>query len=109
MRDWRRSPRFAVWFISLFFLVQLAVPVTRLGGIQSAERFGWQMFSSYQPRIDFTVHTEEGSTIVDLEDVTAGLRADLDLETLIPPFVCERIPGAVRVTWDDQSYRCPAG
>ncbi len=89
----------------LFATIQLVVPISLLGS-PGTYRFGWQMFSTYSPQIEFTVHFPDRNEVVDLNQVTARLRADLDLEALIPPFVCEQNDDAVRVTWLDEVFEC---
>lgn len=97
----------AVTIVSLFFLIQLGVPSLRLAAEEtSVQRFGWQMFSSFSPEIEFTVHTPDGSQIVDIQAITARLRSDIDFESLLPPHLCETVTGAERVTWEDEVFRC---
>ena len=97
----------AVTIVSLFFLIQLGVPSLRLAtGDASVQRFGWQMFSSFSPDIEFTVHTPDGSQTVDIQEVTARLRSDIDFEKLLPPHLCETVGGAERVTWEDEVFKC---
>lgn len=94
--------------IVVFFLtVQLALPVARMfDGSAGMQRFGWQMFSRAAEATVFTVVTGEGETNVRPDDVLARARGDLDLERLIPPFLCETVDGAVRVVWDGGEHRC---
>lgn len=107
MTEWRRSPVVAVVAITLFLTVQIAIPVGRLASEEpAAPRFGWQMFSTYQPEANYVVVTESETIDVDLEEVTARLRADLDLPAWLPPHLCSTIPGALSVGWGEENYRC---
>lgn len=106
MVEWRKSRVVAMVSVVLFGIIQLTVPISRLGEDENAQRFGWQMFSSYQPSIEFTVNTSDGSQVVDLEEITARFRADLDLEALVPPFICDQVSSAQSVNWNGQTHRC---
>lgn len=103
--DWRKSPRVAVVAVVFFVVIQLIVPIARTASGEKG-RFGWQMFSLATEPIEFVVHTDDESTVVDLEEITARHRNELPFEDLVPPFLCQTTPGAVEVTWDDQTYRC---
>lgn len=96
----------ALLVISLFVVVQISLPVARLGSVDDARRFGWQMFSAYNPRPEFSVVTDTGVEGVDLDRITARLRADLDLEVLVPGHVCAHTEGAIAVTWDGRRAEC---
>lgn len=103
--SWRSSPVVALVVIALFFAVQLALPSSRLGD-PAASRFGWQMFSTYQEEIEFTVNTAEGSRVVDLRELTAQFRVELPLDELVPDHLCRTVPGAISVTVDGEEHRC---
>lgn len=105
VRNWRRSPPIAVAVVALILIVQLAIPISRLGD-ETARRFGWQMFSSSVAVPKFSVATAEGEFEVELSRYMARIRADIDIVTLIPPHLCATVPGAQRVTWADSEYTC---
>ena len=105
MSDWRRSSTVAVIAVSLFIMVQLAIPLFRVGN-QDLQRFGWQMYSSARPSPEFTVYTTTGSETIDLEQYMARIRLDISLEELMPPHLCAVVPGAESVTWDDSVHQC---
>lgn len=106
MREWRKSPVVALVAIALFAILQVTIPLMRLDDDARAQRFGWQMFSTYSPQIEFTVNTQEGTEPVDIDEIVARLRADLPLEEVVPPYICETTPSALEVTWDGQEYEC---
>jgi hypothetical protein len=99
----------AVVGVALFVVLQLAIPISRMGSDEGPQRFGWQMFSTVGEAIEFTVHTPTGTVIIDLEDVMARARSDVPLEELLPPHLCNTVEGAESVTWDDKSYQCLTG
>lgn len=105
MTGWRSSRLIAGLIIGMFFLVQLSIPVSRLGS-DSARRFGWQMYSGAYPPLMFEVTTPEGPVEVDLEDYVVGLRVDVDIVGFLPPHLCEVVVGATRVSWGDGSLEC---
>lgn len=106
MSAWRRSPVIALLIVSVFLVVQLAIPISRLGHHQPTVRFGWQMFSVAIPAPEFVVATTNGDVSIDLEDYMARVRGDIDIEALLPPHLCQVVQGAIRVTWADGSYEC---
>ncbi len=103
---WRKSRWVAAVATATVLTVQLAIPITRLGQHDVAERFGWQMFSAVRPPIEFVVHTEDGDVEVKVQDHFARVRGDLPVAVLLPPKLCEEIEGAESVTWDGNSYQC---
>ncbi len=109
MTEWRKSPIVAAIAVVLFVVLQLAIPISRMGNDGGLQRFGWQMFSTIGEAIEFKVHTPTGTVVIDLEEVMARARGDIPLEELLPPHLCNRVEGAVSVTWDDKSYQCLAG
>ena len=64
------------------------------------------MFALVAEATEFTVHTPAGDESIALDSVLARVRGDLDLDALLPPFLCETIEGATTVTWDDQTFTC---
>lgn len=102
--DWRRSRLAAAIVIAFFFAVQLAIPIGRLDG--ESQRFGWQMFSSASLRGHFVVTTADGQMDIDVEDYVAAVRAEVDVDRLLPVHLCSTIPGAEIVTWDNGSHEC---
>ena len=109
MSEWRKSPAVALVIMTLFLILQLGVPLTRIGEHEMAQRFGWQMFSVLSQEIEFTVHTADSSETIDLDDIMARVRADLPLEEEVPPHLCKTTPEAVRVTWEGGEFQCSAG
>lgn len=109
MSEWRKSPAVALVIMTLFLILQLGVPLTRIGEHRMAQRFGWQMFSVSSQEVEFTVHTADTGEAIELDAIVARIRADLPLEEKVPPHLCEITPEAVRVTWDDGEHRCSSG
>ena len=106
MIEWRKSPTVTAVSVALFVILQLAIPISRMGDTEQAQRFGWQMFSTVGESFEFTVQTLTGNLVIDLEEVMARARGDIPLEELLPPHLCETVEGAETVTWDDKSYKC---
>ena len=99
----------AILAVALFFAIQLSIPLARMGDHDRSQRFGWQMFSVANEAPDFTVETGEGEVSIELSDVLARVRGDLDLPGLLPPFLCDTVEGAISVTWGNEEYRCSVG
>lgn len=106
MREWRASPVVAAVVLTLFLIVQLAIPISRLGKEDEARRMGWQMFSVAGESIEFVVHTPGTSQGIALDEVLAKVRGDLDLAHLIPPHLCATVNDAFKVSWNDSVYQC---
>ena len=106
MTEWRKSRTVAAASVALFVILQLAIPLGRIGDAEQIQRFGWQMFSTLGEPIEFTVHTSTGSLVIDLEEVMARVRGDIPLEELLPPHLCSTVEGAETVTWDDKRHEC---
>jgi hypothetical protein len=105
MSDWRTSRLAAGIVIAVFVLVQLALPISRLGR-EDAARFGWQMYSVARPSPQFVVSTSAGDVDIRLHDYMARVRADIDIVGLLPPHLCEVVSGAQTVTWEEREHRC---
>lgn len=90
----------------VFVAVQLAIPISRLDSPDRAQRLGWQMFAVAAEPIQFTVLTASGENIVQLDDIMARVRGDIDLPTLLPPFLCMTVEGALAVSWHHETYTC---
>lgn len=67
------------------------------------------MFAVAAEPVEFSVLTPDGVQPVDLGEVLARVRGDLDLPALLPPFLCETVEGAVEVSWDEEVYECSQG
>ena len=94
--SWRKIPAAARAFVVLWLLVQLAIPIA--GAMSDAPgRFIWHMFSSSAAAPLYTVTTPNSSVNVDLEDITARLRADLPFNEFVPPHLCATVPEAIAV------------
>ncbi len=107
MVGWRWRPGFAAAVVAFFLIAQITIPVARLfTGSDGMQRFGWQMFSRASPATVFVVVTPDDEVPVSPRTVMARARGDLDLETLIPPFLCARNPSAERIVWDSGEHRC---
>ena len=109
MTEWRKSPIVAAAAVVLFVVLQLAIPISRMGSNEGPQRFGWQMFSTVGEAIELTVHTPTGTVVIDLEDVMARARGDIPLEKLLPPHLCNTVEGAEFVTWGEKRYECLRG
>ena len=105
MTRWRQSSVVTIVGIGLFLAIQLAIPLARLGN-NEASRFGWQMFATVGSPVEFTVHTDTGSELVDLDVYMARVRGDMALEDRLPPHLCTTIDDATSVTWNQSSYEC---
>jgi hypothetical protein len=103
--SWRRSPVVALIVTSVFLVVQLSIPLSQLSS-DFANRFGWQMFSTTRPVPEFVVETSHERVEISLNDYMARVRADIDIAEELPPHLCQVVPGAQSVTWDDGEYRC---
>ena len=60
---------------------------------------------AYPPLLPACV-TPAGDEVIALDSILARVRGDLDLDALLPPFLCETVEGAETVTWDDQRFTC---
>ena len=105
MTGWRTSRVAAVSVIAVFFIVQLAIPISRIGD-DDPRRFGWQMFSTSSQAPHFVVTTDTGEVEVDLADYMARVRGDIDIVSLMPPHLCNVIPGAESVSWEGGDFEC---
>lgn len=103
--EWQRSPRLAAIVVVGWMLVQLAIPTWRLAA-DGQDRFAWRMFSTFEARPTFVVHTPNDQRVVDLHEVTARLRGDLDLEAHLPDHLCRIVGDAVRITWHEGEHLC---
>ena len=102
---WQRSPRIAAAVVVAWLLVQLAVPLWNIAS-DDQDRFAWRMFSTFEPRPTFVVHTPTGQAEADLVALTARLRGDLELEAHIPAHLCDLTEDAVRVSWEPGEHLC---
>lgn len=103
--SWRRSPAVAVIVSSVFLIVQLGLPLSQLNS-DLASRYGWQMFSTTRAIPEFVVKTSSELVEITLNDYMARVRADIDIVDELPPHLCQVVPGAQSVTWDEGEYRC---
>jgi hypothetical protein len=99
----------------MFILVQIAVPVFQLTQARPA-RFGWQMYSTIRSdALGESYHIEDGGgalSPVQLSVHVAGIRAEIDYRTIVPPYRCGVTPGAVAVVFERGGttkgrYPCP--
>lgn len=105
MVGWRKSTVVAALVTAMFVLVQLAIPLSRLDD-QSTYRFGWQMYSLARPAPQFIVSTSAQTMDIELSDYMAQVRADVNVDALLPDHLCSVIPGAKSVTWEDGAHEC---
>ena len=106
MTGWRRSPIVALAVIAVFTVIQLAIPISQIGGPQATDRFAWQMFSTFIPDPGFVVVTESGESEVVISEHMARVRWDIAIAEVLPDHLCRTVPGAVRVVWDEGSRDC---
>ena len=106
MSSWREVPVGARVFIVAWLLIQLGVPLSAVGSDQPPERFVWRMFSTAVPPPKYVVTTPDETVVIDLNDLTARLRADLPFDRFVPDHLCRRFPDASTVSWADNSYPC---
>ena len=106
MIDWRQSRVVAGTIVALFFVVQLAIPIARLGD-ERGQRFGWQMYSREIRAIpDFVVTTGDGEIEIDLADFLPTSSIEVDVTAHLPAHLCDVVPGAVSVSWESGSRQC---
>lgn len=105
MRNWRESPLVAYALLGIILVAMLTNPMMRLG-TNGPARFSWQMFSHAPATTEFTVHTAEGGETIVLADFMARPRTDLPLTAIMPPHICESVPGAISVSWNTGEYTC---
>jgi hypothetical protein len=61
-------------------------------------RFAWQMYARAPAPDAFSVEVADGTTIeVDLAQLAAYLRPEIDRAHFLPPHLCRTVPGAVAV------------
>jgi hypothetical protein len=106
MSSWRGSPVVAAVACALFLVVQLAIPISRIDETDRGTRFGWHMFSGAQGTPEFVVETAEGEKNIALEDYMARVRVDVDIRGQLPSHVCDVVPGALVVSWDQGEHLC---
>lgn len=108
MSGWRSSRVVAIVTISLFILAQLAIPISRMGDNERAQRFGWQMFSSLVEQVEFEVLVENSADPlkIDLREITARVRDDLPLIEVVPDHLCATVPDATLVRWRGGQQQC---
>lgn len=95
-----RRPRLVIVVCAAILAVQLLIPLHQLGQPRPA-RWGWQMYSTIRPRSTFTVLLADGSAYaVDPRDYVPHIRTEIDLDPLLPAYLCRTVPGivAVRIT-----------
>ena len=103
---WRWNPRVALTAVVVFLLTQLTIPVVQLSQEHDrAQRFGWQMFA-YSTSGLYIAHTEQGEREIDLDEILARPRADIDLDQIVPAHVCRTRDDVIRVTWDGGALEC---
>lgn len=91
--------------IAIFLVIQLAIPISRFAD-ETPRRFGWQMFTVTRQAPDFVVHTSTHDIEIDLDDFVARARGDIDLANILPAHLCNVIPDAESITWEDGHHRC---
>jgi len=103
---WRYSPVVAVVVFVAVLSLQLAIPISRLGEVDSGTRFGWHMFSGARGAPQFVVETDDGEEAIALQDYMANVRVDVDITSSLPAHLCRVIPEAVRVSWGETTHPC---
>lgn len=104
--DWRQSRVIAGTIVSLFIVVQLAIPLPRLYQ-ERGQRFGWQMYSATnRPTPEFAIDTDDGQISIDPVDYLPTSRIEVDVIVYLPSHLCEVIPGAKAVSWNDEIHQC---
>jgi hypothetical protein len=106
----RRRLAVTVFFLA-FLIFQVAVPTFQLRAIRPA-RWGWQMYAGIPATPTFMVELHDGTT--QPVDVVAQLgynRMELNLEAMLPPYLCRITPEAHSVHIELpgeqlQKYRC---
>jgi len=105
MKDWRESPLAALLLIAVFVVIQLGIPISRLSE-EGPRRFGWQMFSVARGAPTFVAHTTSGDIEIELVDFVARARGDIDLEEVLPTHLCNVLPDANSVSWENGQLEC---
>ena len=106
VNDWRQSRSIAGFAVVLFLLVQVGIPLTRLGEGDRTLRFGWQMFTAAEEAPEFVVVTPDDQIEIELLDYLARARADIDIVGSMPAHLCTVFPEAVLVTWQSGEFTC---
>ena len=108
MSGWRWNRRTATVIVACVLAIQIATPLSVLifGPDDYPGRFGWQMYATSPQANKYTVHTDAGAEDVTASQFMAVPRADLPLEALLPPHLCQVIDGAIRVTWEEGEHEC---
>ncbi len=92
-RHTSRGDRVVLVVVAALFVVPALVLL--LG--DKPARLGFQMYSGYGETSATWQDPRGERHVVDLAPLVASLRADIDWTSVLPPALCERIAGAVRV------------
>lgn len=88
---WPAAGVFAVAWV----VVQVGLPTLLLAAGERPVPLGWQMYSATRPFPQVVAELEGGGRdAVDLSRYVPRPRAEVDYARLLPPFLCEQIPGA---------------
>ena len=87
-------------FVVAWLAVQVGVPVVQRLTDEGARPFAWQMFSRRVDPPRFNVVNADGSEteVEDWERHLGRFRLEVDFARHLPPFLCDREPGAVAIT-----------
>lgn len=85
---WNPMKALVASFVVAFVVIQLAVPMLALGQPRPA-RFGWQMYTAVSSLPEVRLEAADGTTsTVDLADLLARERADVDVSAALARHLC---------------------
>lgn len=91
---WSAAGAFAVAWV----VVQVGLPTVLLAVGERPAPLGWQMYSATRPFPQVVAEVEgRGPEEVDLSRYVPRPRAEVDYARLLPPFLCQHIPGALAI------------
>jgi hypothetical protein len=93
-----RAEMSVVALVGGFVLLQAVVPVLVPRNELRQIEFAWEMYSRGAPPVFFLVETATGQERFEVLDVVVTGRSAIPYEDLLPPHLCERVPGAVAIT-----------
>lgn len=108
MNGWSRRTTLAGVFVITFVMIQLAIPILALAQPRPA-RFGWQMYTALSSLPELKLESADGAiTPVDLSDVVARDRAEIDFSPALTEHLCETTNAvAVRIGSGENERRAP--
>lgn len=82
-------------FVLVWLILQVGIPTVMLVRPQRPSPFGWQMYAASRGLRAVEVEDASGTLArVEVRRFIPHPRTELDYAVLLPPFLCERLPGA---------------